>query len=302
MRSFQVVNYALALNSYLWTMPDAPSIILYYAIGRESEKIVIRDDDAFKQVIYYFYNNSELLPDCITEEFGEMQDFLDYSDYYRGHDTKGNYCPDEEVDFLSNYCENHPEFLANCRRWYRFYLCFSGEAKFNLQYNSDKFGQFLEYKRYYPTQAVVPTSLPLAMLLEWQTRHTPREIALISMYSAIRSIIGRKKVAATTKAYIFARMFGAKNTEELRRLLKSDKTLKKIADNWDPSEHRKKFDNVLKLLRDRHLINCFGYKRNTYVSLVVDKDEVAKAAAQTIRKQNKTNWSALINKYLDDPP
>lgn len=288
MEPFKVVNYALILNKYLWTQPNASRIILYYAVGRESKNIDICDNDAFTQVVYFYYNNRDLLPDIIREEIEDMADFPDNSDDYRGYNPKGEFDPKEEVGFLLKYSDSHREFGNNCRDWYKFYISFSGDAKFHLDFDDDKFSLYLEFRRYYPVSNGIPTSLPLLMLLEWQDKNSIHNVALIAMYSAIRSIIGRKEVAATTRAFIHARMFGARNAAELEAMTQEPK-INECIKEWEPTKHRRKFASLLDDLRGRHLVNYWGDKktRRIYVSLIADDKAFCIAVADFIKSQKK---------------
>lgn len=270
---FKVVNYALSLNKYWWTIPEAANVILYYAIGREASKLDVSLYDACRQIAYLFARHRDYLPANILE-------FLEQTDLGEGIVEIIDYDFDQDTvaDEMTTIVSGNPDFADLCREWYQFYLSYRGQSKFSLDYNCDRFGQFQGYLQYFPISNDVPTSLPLLMLLEWENKDSVNDVALIAMYSAIRSIIGRKQIAATTRAFIHSRMFGARNGAELAQMTKSDKNLKKSAEAWNPTKHRRKFKGLLDELRKRRLINYFGDRlhRRIYVSLTDDDEAFAR--------------------------
>ena len=301
--SFSVVNYSLSLNGYLWTRRDAASIILFYAVEREAKKIKVYDVDMLRQIAYFYARHRECLPAEILDEIDNIEGF----DEAAGDTFAGNeYCPESAIELLTTYCAEHTEFSDLCRSWYRFYIAWSGEAKFNLIFDGDKFGNLSTLRPLFPDANGVPCSLPLQMLLEAQGKSEAKDIAMLAMYSAIRSIVGRKELATTTKAFIHARMFGAKNVQELSEMCRKDKTLNRCAEEWKPTRHRKLFDNMLEALRRRHLINVYGDKarRCLYVSvsLIDDKEFAAAIVEARHRSAHRRDTRQIIEQYLNAPP
>lgn len=297
--SYSVVNYALSLNKYLWTHANAANIILYYAVEREAKKINVYDHDMWRQIARYYARHRECLPTAIADE-------LDQIEGIEGIFEEGKL--DEELahDLMSVHLSHNTEFSDLCRSWYRFYIAWSGEAKFGLSYNGDKYGYLATLRPLFPEANGVPCSLPLQMLLEAQDTSEAKDIALVAMYSAIRSIVGRKELATTTKAFIHARMFGAKNVQELAEMCRKDKTLKRCAEEWQPDKHRKLFDNMLKALRRRHLLNVKGDKarRCLYVSVSLIDDKEFKAATDEARHRSahRRDTRQIIEQYFNTPP
>ena len=303
MQPFSVVNYSLSLNSYLWTRPDAANIILFYAIDREAKKINVSAFDAFSEIVFFYARHRDYLPTAINNVLEEIEGFSDVSgDSFAGSD----FCPESAIYLLTTYCSEHPEFADLCRNWYRFFVAFTGQAKFDLQFNGNKYGYLLEYRQLFPAANGVPASLPKDLLLEWQDRHTPQDVALIAIYSAIRSIVGRKELATTTKAFIHARMFGARNVAELADLCRKDKTLRQQAEAWHPYHHRKLFDNMLQTLKQRHLINVYGdrARRCLYISLtLLDNKDFAFAIVEARRRSaHRRDARQMVEYYLNNPP
>lgn len=303
MQPFSVVNYSLSLNSYLWTRPDAVNIILYYAVEREAKKIDVSEFDALSEIVFFYARHRDYLPTAIVEELDKIEGFSDAAgDSFAGSE----YCPESAIYLLSDHCSEHTEFSDLCREWYRFFLAFSGEAKFNLIFDGDKYGYLLEYRPLFPPSNGVPASLPKDLLLEWQDRHTPQDVALIAMYSAIRSIVGRKELATTTKAFIHARMFGARNVSELADMCRKNKALKRCADEWQPDKHRRKFKTLLLMLSRRHLINAYGDKsrRCIYVSTsLLDNKDFAFAIVEARRRYAlRRDTRQMVDYYLNNPP
>lgn len=297
--SFNVVNYSLSLNKYLWTRRDATNIILYYAVAREAKKINVYDHDMWRQIAKLYARRRECLPDDILDEIDNIEGV---ESVYQS----GKFDEDLALDLFSLYLRGNTEFSDLCREWYRFYIAWSGEAKFGLRYDCDKFGYLHTVKPLFPQNNGVPCSLPLQMLLEAQGTRDAKDVALIVMYSAIRSIVGRKEIATTTKAFIHARMFGAKNVQELAEICRKDKALKRCADEWEPSKHRKLFDSTLERLKRRHLINVYGDKSRrcmfVSVSLIEDKDFAAAIVEARHRSAHQRDTRLLIEQYLNAPP
>ena len=299
MQPYSVVNYSLSLNSYLWTRTDAASIILFYAVEREAKKIKVSDYDMWRQIARYYARHRECLPDNILDEIDNIEGV---ESVYQS----GKFDEDLALDLFSLHLKDNADFADLCREWYRFYIAWSGEAKFGLIYDSDKFGYLHTLKPLFPQNNCVPCSLPLQMLLEAQDTREAKDIALLAMYSAIRSIVGRKELATTTKAFIHARMFGAKNVQELSEMCRKDKALKRCAEEWEPTKHRKLFDSTLERLKRRHLLNVYGDKARrclfVSVSLIEDKDFAAAIVEARHRTAHRRDTRQMIEQYFNAPP
>lgn len=303
MQPYSVVNYALSLNSFLWTRTDAANIILYYAIDREAKKISVSEFDAFSEIVFFYARHHDYLPTAINDVLDNIEGFSDAAgDTFAGNE----YCPESAIYLLTTYCAENAEFSDLCKKWYRFFVAFSGNAKFNLIFYGDKFGYLLEYRPLFPQSNGVPSSLPLQMLLEAQGKSEAKDIAMLAMYSAIRSIVGRKELATTTKAFIHARMFGAKNTQELAEMCRKNKALRQQAEAWKPDKHRKLFNNMLQTLKRRHLLNVYGdrARRCLYISLtLLDNKDFAFAIVEARRRYaHRRDTREMINFYLNKPP
>lgn len=301
MKPFEVVNYAVNLNRYLWTYSDGVNVILYYAVLREAEKIKVSETDALRQIAYMYSRHPDYLPNNITENL----------DNELGEDIQGSvedsFDLDAAIDILTEYCQNDSDFRELCVDWYKFYLAFTGDTKFGLEFNNDKYGwcKYFQRQGFFTVPGnVVPASVPKKMLLDWQHKDSPTNIAIFAMYSAIRSIVGRKEVAATTRDFIYARMFGGKNVADLNKMIEDDEQLRDSAADWNPTTHRKKFTKVLDILRAKRLINYYGYGRRTYVSLSSDDDVLARNIAEDVQqnKHGRHNVSELLKTYLNGTP
>lgn len=303
MQPFSVVNYSLSLNSFLWTRTDAVNIILFYAIDREAKKINVSEFDAFSEIVFFYAHRRDYLPTAIVEELDKIEGFSDAAgDSFAGSE----YCPESAIYLLSDHCSEHTEFSDLCKEWYRFFLAFTGNAKFDLEFNGDKYGYLEAYRPLFPQSNGVPASLPLQMLLETQGKSEAKDIAMLAMYSAIRSIVGRKELATTTKAFIHARMFGARNVAELADLCRKNKALRQQAEAWRPDTHRKLFNNMLRQLRNKHLISYYGdsARRCMYVSItLLDAKDFAFAIVEARRRTaHRRDARQMVEYYLNNPP
>lgn len=286
MNSYQIFNFDLSLIRYLWTDPDeAAKIIILHAVSREANKLSVSDSDALRRILYYYYWNTDVLPkrivDTIYNEIGD-DDVEAFSS-----DDFSLFHPDAEIQILLTYSVKDNDFIELCRDWYRFYVSFAGEAIFNLNYNQNWFGKACHVINTYPVVKSVPTSLTRSVLSNYH--NTPHGIALVAMYAAIRSIIGRKKVAATTRAFIHARMFGAADEKKLEEITKKSKELKKHAAAWLPTKHRVIFKNLLDELQDKNLITWFGdpISRCLFISLETDAETFSREVASLIKTKEK---------------
>lgn len=297
--SFSVANYSLVLNSFLWTRHDAANIILYYAVEREAKKIKVYDVDMWRQIARYYARHRECLPHDILDELDDIEGI-------EGILEEGKIDEELASDLMSVHLSHNADFADLCRSWYRFYIAWRGDAKFGLRYNGDKYGYLSTLRPLFPEGNGVPCSLPLQMLLEAQDTREAKDIAMLAMYSAIRSIVGRKELATTTKAFIHARMFGAKNVQELAEMCRKDKTLKRCAEEWQPDKHRKLFGNMLERLKRRHLLNVDGDKarRCLFVSVTLIDEKKFKAATDEARHRSahRRDTRQIIEQYLQQPP
>lgn len=305
MTSYQIFNFDLSLIRYFWTAPGkAADIIIYHAVHREAEKITVLDKDALRQILYFYYRHYNLLPErigcTIYNEIGDddVEAFSSSEDFSLFH-------PDAEIELLLKYSVKDNDFLQLCRDWYRFYVSFHGETKFDLRYNYDWFSDSRLLLNTYPVDKSVPTSLTRSILSNFP--NTPHGIALVAMYAAIRSIIGRKKVAATTRAFIHARMFGCSDEKKLSEISKKSKDLKKHADGWNPTKHRVVFKNLLDELQDNNLITWWGdpIRRRLFISLETDAETFSREVANLINakkeKSEKREKVANLIKQFTTP-
>lgn len=304
MTSYQIFNFDLSLIRYLWTAPDeAAKIIILHAVCREAIKITVSDSDALRQILYFYYRYTNRLPDIIVDTiYNEIGDD-DAEAFY--NDDFSLFHPEAEIQILLKYSVKDNDFIKLCRDWFRFYVSFAGEAKFKLDFDCNWFDVARNTLTKHPVEMSVPTSLTRSVLLNFP--NTPYGIALIAMYAAIRSIIGRKKVVATTRAFIHARMFGAANEQKLAEITKKSKYLKKYADAWNPTNHRCIFKNLLDELQDKNLITWYGdpIRRRLFVSLETDTETFSREVAKLIKakeeKSEKREKVASLIKQLTTP-
>lgn len=301
MTGFQIFNFDLSLIRYFWTAPGkAADIIIYHAVHREAQKITVSDTAALHQILYFYYRHTNRLPDIIADTiYNEIGDGFEES--FDGNDFR----PDEEIEILLKSSLKDGDFLERCRQWFKFYESYHGQTKFDLSYNSDWFSDSRLLLNTYPSEKTVPTSLTRSIILNFP--NTPHGIALVAMYAAIRSIIGRKKVAATTRAFIHARMFGCSDEQKLAEISKKSKDLKKHADAWNPTKHRVIFKNLLDELQDKNLITWYGdpIRRRLFVSLETDAETFSREVANLIKdkeqKSEKREKVASLIKQLTTP-
>lgn len=112
------------------------------------------------------------------------------------------------------------------------------------------------------------------------------DLILFASYAAIRSIIGNKDFAGTTKKMIVCRMIGAKSDKVLNDFLKI-KELKVIHDKY---MKRYWFDKLIAELLKRGFLQSkmalkIGLKSRIYLSCKLDYNELPSAIA--------THWKAL---------
>ena len=304
---YQIVNFALSLNRLFFVEQPQKAIntIFAYAANREAEKIQLDDYNVMRQVVYFYRRGKDIMPQNLRYKIDSIEDFpvVEEEDFngFQGDSFK----PDEDIDCLLYYSQTDKIFLTACRDFIKFYTAFNGDKKLGIDYKRDYYTEFLQfYKNDLPKGKCVPTSLPHKLLLESQAKTDGRYFAFLAMYSAIRSIIGRKTISETTKGFIYARMFGAKDEKELNELIKKNKSLAKYAEDWNPVHHRRKFAGLLSELQTRGFILWHGdrLRRRIYLTLENDKTDFSRNIAQRIKSKKTKSDSIgdMIQKFLDD--
>lgn len=301
---YQIVNFALSLNRLFFAEQPQKAIITIfaYAANREAEKIQLDDYHVMRQVVYFYYHKKDIMPQNLRCKIDSFEDFP-FDEDNHGHNGV-SFEPACEIDYLLGYTEKDTDFLTDCHDFIKFYTAFHGNTKFGLNYEGDYYTASLQYAKDFQKEKCVPTSLPTDLLIESQTKTGERYFAFLAMYSAIRSIIGRKTIAETTKGFIYARMFGAKDEKELNELISKNKLPAKYAEDWNPVHHRRKFAGLLSELQTRGFILWHGdrLRRRIYLTLENDKTDFSRNVAQRIKSKKTKSDSIgdMIQKFLDD--
>jgi hypothetical protein len=262
---------SLYLIQKLHTSPkEAVHDLLINAVDNYAKRIEVKLDNVLNDIIYDYYNN-RLNTELKSKINSLVKEKCFESDkWQRGFDSVGNYDPVSERAQLIEACMHFPELKDDCISFYQLKrsmitLKIPGNLltivadvkriKGELQLYQDQFGPDATF------------SVKIETLLKFQKdKKSNYDFELLAAFAAIKSIIGKKKYASTTKSYITTRMIGAKSTKELETSLK-DPVIKQVYEKYEKRYHIDKLidDLLMKNFISKHSIR-FGRKSRLIVS------------------------------------
>ena len=201
--------------------------------------------------------------------------------FYSDEDYNGfssyEFVPDEEIESIYEYCKEHEELKNDIEEFHRL-----RQVKTVLNITFDISCVIRTYQKYYTAyngfhnQPLV--SISQRMMFDFYLNpKSDYEKALFAMYAGIRSIIGNKDFAETT------RMFGAKNQAELELIL-NDKKVKSVYKQYTTDYHYKKM--LKELVVRGFLMSEIGYNKRTYVSCKMDMKGLEDAIVEHIKQKS----------------
>ena len=288
MNNISFIKVPIPLLRHLITDRDVITEIRAMGIMTSANSLEIDSEKVLKKFVYEIYNGFDWLPYDL-QDYYDLMDFP-YSGFYRGFtgDKEPLFTCELELEYLTSFCDEHPDFLKAVTEWYRIHqmskllgCCYSDvneiiklskgcQSKYDLNNAPDS---ALNWK--------VMTNITNDI-----KSSTADERAALAMYLGILSILGNKEYVVTTSDMIKCRMFGAKNQEELQDLL-NDESFKKTYDHFTSKRRYEKYrDNVL---------NDFGIvkvtlKRKLYLSVrkKTEKSLIDAIIADEAKKDNRT--------------
>jgi hypothetical protein len=130
----------------------------------------------------------------------------------------------------------------------------------------------------------VTVMMSITMMFEfYQKTKTPYEIDLLRAFLSIKSILGTKEMAGTTKDYILTRMTGARKKELLPQMLKKP-GIKAVYETYSK---RYQMDKLLSELLARGFITGkLAHNRRIYLSTHFKTTELPEAVHQLLLRNN----------------
>lgn len=255
--------------------------ILFLGLYRYSRAIEVDISDAISKAHHdYYHLCSGYLPDTTKEMFNQFEYDIDN---------------DEIIDFL----ERNPEYYEPLVEWYRMYkVCKS----FNISVDYRAVLQCVERNKDIYNSIGSPTFCVNAAMMIDRTidkyNSTPDTRAKLAMYLGILTIVGENDYFKSSSGMVKCRMFGCKNKAELNEALKEPD----FKEAYETYTTRRRYDRYLRELQEDGVISEFGYCKNTYLSVKLNLDELAKRIAMEIKKKesnpDKKAKAELLHKYL----
>jgi hypothetical protein len=279
------IHFPLFLISQLFAADkytNAISNIFDVGIYKYSNQFKVDDLSAYRQVIYSFYrggltsNLQNFLQNCYDN------DTLTLDDDYNGFN--GDSFDPFELDELCELGATNKILRDQCIEFLKMKLALdslkiSGSIERILD-SAKAVNQLInKHEAVYGKEPSVMLKTEL-IFDYYQKNKSINDIILFATYAGIKSIIGKKDFAGTTKKMIVGRMIGAKSDKVLQDFLKNKK-LKAV--------HAKYFKRYwFKKLIDQLLVRGFvkskistsmGLKSRMYLSCILDYDELPLAIA-----------------------
>lgn len=282
---FRYVHFPLFLIKDLFSPKNQETVIsniFDLGIYNYSKQFQFQDFSAYSQVIYCYYRGG--LTDELHEYLQNLYDkeVLTLDQDYNGFN--GLKFEPYELDELCEYAKDHTELRELCIEFYKMDLAMkslnlTGSIERILGDSKEILKLVSEHERRYGNEPSVMLKTDFIFDYYKKTKSF-NEIILFAAYAGIKSIIGKKDFAGTTKKMIIARMIGAKSDKVLQDFLKN-KELKKIYDQYIK---RYWFDKLIAELLKRGFVKskmtlAMGLKSRIYLSCKLDYDQLPAAIA-----------------------
>lgn len=283
MDNFKYILFPLPLIQEIFKKPKKGfSDIFDVGIYRVSQTLQIDEYNALKQLMYCYYRGG-LTKSLESQLYNLEQHEVFYSDEDYNGFSSYEFIPDEEIESIYEYCEEHQELKNEIEEFYRLRQVKNVlEIKFDISSVAETYKSYHAAYNGFHNQPLVSISQKM-MFDFYKNTKTDYEKALFAMYAGIRSIIGYKDFAETTGSMIKCRMFGAKNQTELELIL-SDRKVKSAYKQYTTDYHYKK---MLKELVVRGFLQSeIGYNKRTYVSCKLDMKGLEDAIVEHIKQKS----------------
>lgn len=287
MQDFVYIMFPLPFVQRILTDRRCISDAFEYGIYKAAMFQKISEYNAYRQVVYCYFNVDSNMVDSLTNYLIDELNKLDYVDDndYRGFTPDGmSFDPEEIISKLIDVGESNREFHNRVIEFYKLRqvkdtlgLTFSIKHIIKVH---DKYGDF--------------TGEPLVSIKKeimvdfYQNRDlkTEHEWVLFAMFLGVKSIIGNKDYSATTADMIKCRMVGAKNKDNLAAILKRNATCQYFYDIYTT---RRKYEKLMmELEKYGYVKSCITYNRRTYISCKLSMDQLEQVAAEGVVCSSET--------------
>jgi len=238
------IAFPLSLISGL---PDNLNEIFDYGILRFAETIELADmETAYKQVLYAYYRgtlSSNLL--VMINALIDDDKFLPDDDYSGFTGEGDTFDPETGLEEFAAAGADDPAFEAACSQFWKLRQALSVLKVTSSNYDrliaSGEKTQALIEEREKIGGRDVTVMMNVDMVFSYYKENkSAYEIDLLRAFLAIKSIIGNKKLVATTKDYILTRMVGARTKDQLGPVLHNTPVLKNTYELYSKRYHMDK--------------------------------------------------------------
>ena len=294
----------------LFINPDAYNELLH-AGGYLSAKRVssYKDEDVIKHLTYCWYRQNDALTKSLITQIENSLDEDLLEDDYGLFDTDGAfdmmniYDTDLHLGAFADLCRSNPDFFKEVKDWHDVYIFYNEcnlTIKGSMIAETIRIGKSLpDFGQNYPYALSNPN-----FLIQYRDKNkTERSRAEMAMLLAINSITGKQEWAGTTRAFIIARMFGAKKVEELEQALqgRTAKEAKQLQEAYDKYTTRRIFDSMRDKLMVRGLVKCWvPFAKRVFVSPTKKFEEIEDEVLvfikrkQSAKEQIKSDTERLL--------
>lgn len=294
------LNFPICLLAKTITEPDtAMNAIVNYCIMNHAEHCKEPLVDALVQLAYVSQRKKENPPSELTRTAANLDKVMAVDEYFSG---VGAMDMDYAREAVQDVAESLDEADADaCVRWHaqRRSASFHG-------YTVNRWEQWRKGIR--QTQAEVAKheaqhgplvwcSVPLDYATEAITK--PKELPLVRMVAAVRSIIGRKSYAGTTKAMLAARCIGAKSPAVAESMAGASDALRI---EYERMQSRKRFDRIIDAGADRGFYQKIGSEKRRRIFLSTEArslDELTTMILNAERTAMRSKAEADARRRLD---
>lgn len=252
----------LSLLSTLILEKFTLSLIYNLGIYCTAMRIKTNLSNAYKDYIYCVYRSPDELSDDLIEYLNDMDNFPCEGESCGFKNNEFN--PTSSIYYLENYGTKNPEFNTLVLEWHQVRQAFDllSLKKISVPCTIKEANDYERNHDIENCPFILINNKVMLNIYRAKEMMQPDERALWAMYLGIVSIIGNKTFAQTTSEMIKCRMFGARNKEELNRIL-GDKSIKKMYKKYTT---KYQYNKLLNKIQDRGMVIELGLNRRTYLS------------------------------------
>ena len=187
--------------------------ILTLGIYRFAIRNKYTDEAVAKHVLYLLYQNK--LPARLLKSINNLDsEIIGQDEDYKGFNSEGVFEAYEEVSELIKHFETHEALKRYAVLYYQVSLAFKILGITGNEASIIEKAQNIE--KGIPTKNTVLFMISKSLLFDFRDNEKAElEIAQLMAFTAIKSIIGKKKYGKTNKSHILARMFGYASVKDV---------------------------------------------------------------------------------------